>query len=589
MKKRLLLGLALALCALLGVNTKTNAQATGISLDSCQIFSQTMCVLPANAGGFVMGYASGTLATNDSVTIYFNWGDGSDTTFKAPYSTGGFFYAYFNHNYTIAGTFTAMGIATTSNNLSDTVYSQPITFSNSCAPISGQLYVDANSDCTYNSGETALGWHTVVFHNTSTNVDYYGASNSLGVYNAGVPAGTYTVSVPYTAAGLAQSCPSSSAISLTVASTSTSYTQDIGFSCSGTAPVDLAVYAYAGNWRPGFNRPVSLYVSSTNGCVSSPATLTVTLPAGLSYTSTNPGHPVPTSVVGNTLTWNITSMNAFNYWFSSIMVYTATSATLGDTLCLTATISPATADVDPSNNSVTTCAIVSNSYDPNDKAVMPAGTGAQGYVANGTQLNYMVRFQNTGNDVAYTVTVKDMIDADLDLGTLTVVRASHPMQLSLSGREAAFRFDNINLPAASVNEAASQGYILYTIKPKPSLAIGTQLQNTADIYFDFNSAIVTNTTLNTIGIPSSVQHLANGSMTASVYPNPVNNTLNIDVKDKGDYNVQMIDMIGRTVKVLTSANGKSVISVKELPSGMYFLKLTNSENKVLSTKITVQH
>lgn len=46
----------------------------------------------------------------------------------------------------------------------------------------------------------------------------------------------------------------------------------------------------------------------------------------------------------------------------------------------------------------------------------------------------------------------------------------------------------------------SNGFVAYTIQLKSNLPAGTQITNNADIYFDFNAPIETNTTLNTIQI-----------------------------------------------------------------------------------------
>ena len=48
-------------------------------------------------------------------------------------------------------------------------------------------------------------------------------------------------------------------------------------------------------------------------------------------------------------------------------------------------------------------------------------------------------------------------------------------------------------------------------------------------------------------------------------------------------------MMGRMAKSTESTNGNTVLSVKDVPAGMYLLRLSNADNKVLSTKINVTH
>ena len=54
-----------------------------------------------------------------------------------------------------------------------------------------------------------------------------------------------------------------------------------------------------------------------------------------------------------------------------------------------------------------------------------------------------------------------------------------------------FKFPNIMLPDSASNPAGSQGFVQYRIKPKANLPLGTQIENTAHIYFDYNAAITT--------------------------------------------------------------------------------------------------
>jgi uncharacterized repeat protein (TIGR01451 family) len=61
------------------------------------------------------------------------------------------------------------------------------------------------------------------------------------------------------------------------------------------------------------------------------------------------------------------------------------------------------------------CFEVGSSYDPNDKAASPRGLGDDHYILPNEPLNYTIRFQNTGNDTAFTVVIRDTLDMDLDI------------------------------------------------------------------------------------------------------------------------------------------------------------------------------
>jgi hypothetical protein len=143
---------------------------------------------------------------------------------------------------------------------------------------------------------------------------------------------------------------------------------------------------------------------------------------------------------------------------------------------------------------------VTCAYDPNDKQVFPQGYGEPHYILEGTELNYLIRFQNTGNAPAIDVNVADTMSVALDLSSIEITSTSHDMELIVDedSREVVFSFPNIFLPDSTANEEESHGYIAYKIKTAAALQPETRIENTAYIYFDNNPAIITNTTWNTI-------------------------------------------------------------------------------------------
>ncbi|QHL85957.1 T9SS type A sorting domain-containing protein [Nibribacter ruber] len=147
------------------------------------------------------------------------------------------------------------------------------------------------------------------------------------------------------------------------------------------------------------------------------------------------------------------------------------------------------------------CLPIIDSYDPNDKQVIPVGLTSEKYTPTSTPLRYTVRFQNTGTDVAYRVVVVDTLSADLNISTLRMGTASHPYRLTVSGKERpvlTFIFDNIMLPDSSKDLAGSNGLIQFSIRPKTTLSEKQLIENFADIFFDYNEPVRTNTTTNRI-------------------------------------------------------------------------------------------
>ncbi|MGV3540155.1 MAG: DUF7619 domain-containing protein [Rufibacter sp.] len=156
---------------------------------------------------------------------------------------------------------------------------------------------------------------------------------------------------------------------------------------------------------------------------------------------------------------------------------------------------------DPEPEITEECLPIIDSFDPNDKQVVPVGLTSEKYTPTNTLLRYTVRFQNTGTDVAYRVVVVDTLSAELDMSTFAVGAVSHPYKLAVSGKERpvlTFTFDNIMLPDSGTNQAGSNGAIQFSIKPKAGLAEKHLIENFADIFFDYNEPVRTNTTQNRI-------------------------------------------------------------------------------------------
>jgi uncharacterized repeat protein (TIGR01451 family) len=152
-------------------------------------------------------------------------------------------------------------------------------------------------------------------------------------------------------------------------------------------------------------------------------------------------------------------------------------------------------DEEWTSNATVTCA-----YDPNDKQAIPEGYADEHFILGNEELEYKVRFQNTGNAPAFDVIIEDQIDiSKLDLSTFEPVVASHSYSTIIQPDGLVkFVFNNIMLPDSASDEPGSQGYVVYRIRPLENLIPGDVIENTAQIFFDDNPPIQTNTTFHTI-------------------------------------------------------------------------------------------
>jgi len=124
-------------------------------------------------------------------------------------------------------------------------------------------------------------------------------------------------------------------------------------------------------------------------------------------------------------------------------------------------------------------------------------------------------------------------------------------------------------------------------------APGTEITNSAGIYFDFNAPIITNTTLNTviadyktwftfIQSPESKLHLG-------LFPNPNNGTFSItfDAKEGKAYEFVIFDLAGAKQFGQSLSGQAPFVLQPELSTGMYIYQLLEDGAAVGMGKVLV--
>ncbi|MFT3912364.1 MAG: T9SS type A sorting domain-containing protein [Ferruginibacter sp.] len=202
------------------------------------------------------------------------------------------------------------------------------------------------------------------------------------------------------------------------------------------------------------------------------------------------------------LTWNFSNLLPFES--RTITVFLSLFAppvnNIGDTIFLIAGINPVIEDETPADNNFILPVRVVGGYDPNDKQCLQGSK--LDIVKVGTALDYLIRFQNVGNDTAFNIVVVDTLSNNLDWNSFEITGISHPCDIKQTNGKLEFYFKDIQLPYQAINDAGSNGYVAFKIKTKNNLVIGDSVNNKAAIYFDFNLPVITNTAT-TIVSPTS--------------------------------------------------------------------------------------
>ena len=250
------------------------------------------------------------------------------------------------------------------------------------------------------------------------------------------------------------------------------------------------------------------------------------------------------------------------------------------------TIDPISTDYTPDDNTDTLTQTVVGSYDPNDKAVFPSGSDEAGTVLPTETLRYLIRFQNTGTYFAEDVRVEDTLDAQLDIVSFRTLDASHTYSYSIDPvtNAVVWYFNDIMLPDSNANEPLSHGFISFEIDviDWDQLPNGSEINNTAHIYFDFNEAIITNTTRTTFDRTVGIVEVA-AVEASKLYPNPVSSTAVIEFASEGrNYHVRVVDLTGKVVlKTNPVSTDRIELDVTSLNGGMYLYEIV-SEGTTLS-------
>ncbi len=454
--------------------------------------------------------------------------------------------------------------------------------------ICGFVFNDANNNCIKNALEPDLSNLAAKLYDNIGNLIQQTSSSYYGKYSFIEGFGTYnlvidTANKPYQL--ICQYPGNDSLVTLT-------YLQqiadsiDFAITCKPGFDVGVQSISTNGITFPGLNHVLNVNAGDMThwynlNCASGTSgTLSFSVSGPITYVSPL-GSALTPSVTGNIYTYTITDFGTINNSTDFQLIFqTDTTAQAGDIICINATVTPTSGDNNISNNTFAYCYDVFNSYDPNIKETYPKNV-QPGF---NDWLTYTIHFQNTGNAPAFNIRLADTLDTMLDLETFQVINYSHQNLVDLTGNVLNVRFPNIQLPDSTTNSAGSKGFIQYRVKPKATWVAPYQIKNTAYIYFDYNAPIVTNTTLNTILIPTGLKNQTETVM--NLYPNPSNGSFTIELNSKEKQSIHVFDITGNEVLSQSIENGKAIIDGSHLASGIYNINIKGSDS-VVNKKLVI--
>ncbi len=444
--------------------------------------------------------------------------------------------------------------------------------------VQGTMFQDVNSNCI-NSGGT-LSYIPILVHDSIGNLLISANGLLNGSYHLSVGPGNYELSVDTAnlTPVLQVSCPvGNSSNALIPYADTIVYGGDFGLNCIG---FDLGVQSIITNgWVfPGQMHDLSVlagdlteqYNMHCASGISGQVNITVYGPGSATFSGS------PVTISGNSATYNVADFGDLNANEFLAYVLTDTTALTGDRFCVSVSVTTlAAGELDATNNTYMYCYDVINSYDPNIKETYPKIV-EPGFT---DEFTYTIHFQNTGSAPAFNIRLADTLDGNLDLSTLKIVNASHPFTTRVNPQSGllVIRFPNIMLPDSTSNPGGSIGFIQYRVKPLAGLVDGTIIENTASIYFDFNSPIITNTSENLFSETAGLIELAEEAI--QLYPNPAGEQVFVK-SDNSIEQVMLYDLNGLLVKTISPNSKYTSLDLSQVKSGIYIATVQTNQSIV---------
>ncbi len=396
-------------------------------------------------------------------------------------------------------------------------------------------------------------------------------ADASGNYHYDVQAGAYTIT-PLLGEAAAYYSVTPETTTVSFPTTSTSFIQDFCITSNGPYnDLDILMIPVT-NARPGFDTTYLVRYRNKGTTIQNGSVTLNFDDAVLDFISAS---LTPDNQTTNNLSWSFTNLQPFEYrqLFLTLNVNSPTETPAvndGDGLIFMTTIVGAD-DETPADNTSIFYQLVVNSLDPNDKTCLEGTTIP--ITAVSKNLHYVIRFENTGTANAENIVVKDMIDTTkYDINSLVSMSGSAAFSTRITHtNQVEFIFENINLP---FDDTHNDGYVAFKIKTKPTLVVGDSFSNTANIYFDYNAPIVTNTATTTIQSLGNVDFDFNTVFTLA--PVPAKSSLTLTAKQKTTISsISIYNTLGQLVQVGT--NPKETIDVSDLKTGSYFIKILSDK------------
>ena len=174
------------------------------------------------------------------------------------------------------------------------------------------------------------------------------------------------------------------------------------------------------------------------------------------------------------------------------------------------------------------------------------------------------------------VVITDTLSTDLIWNSMEYVSASHQNTWYLQNGVLHFIFDPIFLPDSVSDEPGSHGFVKFRMRPVNTLLVGAQIENVANIHFDFNEPVITDPALFAVEQSTGLAVVRQNDI--AIFPNPASNILYVELD--APYRRSVIRTgDGRMVRSYDIHGSRAALDISGLANGPYMIELQDASGR----------
>lgn len=244
---------------------------------------------------------------------------------------------------------------------------------------------------------------------------------------------------------------------------------------------------------------------------------------------------------------------------------------IGDTLNISAEITPKINDADTFNNRITFYQIADSAITEAVKWVIPQETITPDFLKTKQKLNYVVRYSHWQPTAIGYIAIAESLEQTLQHVTFKMVSCSHSFTYFSSGNY--YQIGSIDtIRSAASDLIAGTFYLHFSILPDSTLKINDAITNYALIERFPYGDIVTNTTNTSVvakALPTKIKEIEE-QIETNIYPNPATNVI---TSKKVNGSLELFNILGEEIplKIIWEDSNTISFDIAHIKPGIYYI------------------